>query len=78
MQTYRGNTMSTKETRICVNCDADMTNWERKDDDGVVQVWEIVSDKTWDHVCWECDPCHRDTYRRTTSVGNDFVLTEEI
>ena len=56
MQTYRGNTMSTKETIICVNCDADMTDWDRKDDEGEAQYWEIVSDKTWDHVCWVCDP----------------------
>ena len=54
-----------KEIRICNNCDADMTDWERKDIDGVVQVWEIVSDKTYKHVCWECDPCHRNPYRRT-------------
>ena len=55
--------MVTKETRICNNCDADMTDWERKNEDGVVQVWEIVSDKTYKHVCWECDSCHRDPYR---------------
>ena len=65
MQTYRGNTMSTEETIICVNCDADMTDWDRKNDEGEAQYWEIVSDKTWDHVCWVCDPCHRDTYRKT-------------
>jgi len=65
MQTYRGNTMSTKETRICVNCGVDMTNWERTDDDGVVQVWEIISLETLDHVHWECVPCHTDPYRKT-------------
>ena len=49
--------------KVCRHCDTDMTDWPRKDDDGISLVWDIVTDggnvaADYTHLYWSCNECH--------------------
>ena len=74
-----------KEIKLCHHCGVDMTNWPRKDEDGVNLVWEIVTTTDpscadcYDHLYWSCHVCHSDgvadcyqqqwTHRQPTDIS---------